>query len=464
MYAYNTHKFAEFGIDSNGKVYYGAEYEGVLSGTGTTAVNPIGHPVAVDAMQVTQSNLYVGSKFLPGYLGPTGPGSINIYKLVANGNYQYKLYAGNSLLGQFGVNEVGFLIDGSEAVSSIEFQFDDGNALVYRFSDPDSDGDGTPDSIDGCPYDPDKIEPGDCGCGNPDIDSDLDGTPDCVDNCSQVNNPDQSDIDSDGLGDVCDNCSEVANPGQEDDDADGFGSACDNCPSVDNQDQKDSDGDGVGDACDICFGDDNIDTDGDGMCDASDNCPTVDNPQQEDYEGDGVGDACDNCPGVVNLDQANDDGDSFGDACDNCPDIINDNQGDNDNDQLGDACDEDDDNDDIFDVDDNCPYVANSNQDDFDGDGIGDSCDEDDDGDGISDLDDLCPASALGANVDINGCSGEQLVDQDCPCDCSWKNHGEYVSCIAHTAEEQLVAGLITQAEKDAIVSARAKSGCGKKK
>lgn len=92
--------------------------------------------------------------------------------------------------------------------------------------------------------------------------------------------------------------------------------------------------------------------------------------------------------------------------------------------------------------------------------------DEDNDGDGVPNLDDLCPETAIGADVNDDGCSGEQLVDVDCPCDTepAWKNHGEYVSCVAHAAEEQLEAGLITQADKDAIVSARAKSGCGKKR
>ena len=69
--------------------------------------------------------------------------------------------------------------------------------------------------------------------------------------------------------------------------------------------------------------------------------------------------------------------------------------------------------------------------------------------------------------MNADGCSGEQLVDLDCQCytEPAWKNHGQYVSCAAHAAEDQLAAGLITpEAEKDDIVSARAKSGCGKKK
>ncbi|MHC4698755.1 MAG: DUF4215 domain-containing protein, partial [Planctomycetota bacterium] len=46
--------------------------------------------------------------------------------------------------------------------------------------EPDSDGDGAIDECDGCPFDPNKIEPGRCGCGVDDhADSDGDGVPDC---------------------------------------------------------------------------------------------------------------------------------------------------------------------------------------------------------------------------------------------------------------------------------------------
>lgn len=48
----------------------------------------------------------------------------------------------------------------------------------------DTDGDGWPDCIDGCPYDPHKIAPGTCGCGTPDIDTDGDGVADCIDLCA----------------------------------------------------------------------------------------------------------------------------------------------------------------------------------------------------------------------------------------------------------------------------------------
>ena len=58
----------------------------------------------------------------------------------------------------------------------------------------DSDGDGSPDILDECPFDSNKIEPGVCGCGVADTDADSDGTPDCMDE------PCPADID--GNGDV----------------------------------------------------------------------------------------------------------------------------------------------------------------------------------------------------------------------------------------------------------------------
>jgi hypothetical protein len=69
--------------------------------------------------------------------------------------------------------------------------------------DLDSDNDGSPDCIDGCPDDPDKIEPGVCGCGVPDVDSDGDTVPDCIDVC-----PGQDDLvdqDANGIPDCLEN-------------------------------------------------------------------------------------------------------------------------------------------------------------------------------------------------------------------------------------------------------------------
>ena len=44
-----------------------------------------------------------------------------------------------------------------------------------------------------------------------------------------------------------------------------------------------------------------------------------------------------------------------------------------------------------------------------------------------------------------------------------WKNHGKFVSCTAKSAESFVEANLITEEEKDAIVSDAAQSDCGDK-
>jgi len=83
---------------------------------------------------------------------------------------------------------------------------------------------------------------------------------------------------------------------------------------------------------------------------------------------------------------------------------------------------------------------------------------EDSDGDGVINSEDDCPDTPAGEVVNSSGCS----VDQSCPCDNAWKNHGQYVSCVAHATEEMVADGIITGAEKGAIVSSSAKSSCGK--
>ncbi len=91
----------------------------------------------------------------------------------------------------------------------------------------DSDGDGTINCNDACPNDPNKTSPGVCGCGNAETDTDGDGVVNCADGCPNDPNKNapgtcgcgvaDTDTDLDGVPDCNDNCPTV--PGQQ-------GSAC----------------------------------------------------------------------------------------------------------------------------------------------------------------------------------------------------------------------------------------------
>jgi len=196
-----------------------------------------------------------------------------------------------------------------------------------------------------------------------------------------------------------------------------------------------------------------LDQDKDGIDDADDNCPQVPNPNQLDTDGDAIGNACD----------PDDDNDGVQDDSDNCPLLVNPTQLDNDNDSIGDVCDPDDDNDNVDDTDDNCPFTQNSDQFDFDGDGLGDVCDPDADGDGVDNDFDQCPKTDLGQIVNAVGCSIPQL----CPCNSPteaiaiWKNHGEFVSCVARTSKVFVLEGLISKQTRSRLVRDAAQSSCG---
>ncbi len=164
--------------------------------------------------------------------------------------------------------------------------------LTYSLPLTDTDLDGTPDCLDGCPNDPLKIAPGICGCGVADTDSDLDGTPNCNDGCP--NDPLKIAPGQCGCG--------IADT---DTDMDGVANCNDGCPSDPAKITPGQCGCGVADT----------DTDGDTIANCIDNCPNIPNVGQFDADADGRGDACDNCVNIPNPTQGDCDTNGIGDAC-----------------------------------------------------------------------------------------------------------------------------------------------------
>jgi hypothetical protein len=104
---------------------------------------------------------------------------------------------------------------------------------------------------DACPMDPDKTDPGSCGCGTPDVDTDNDGTPNCFDSC-----PD----DPEKVGPGACECGKS----ERDTDNDGTADCVDECPNDTAKTERgicgcgvpdaDRDGDGAADCVDACEG------------------------------------------------------------------------------------------------------------------------------------------------------------------------------------------------------------------
>ena len=125
------------------------------------------------------------------------------------------------------------------------------------------------------------------------------------------------------------------------------------------------------------------------------------------------------------------------------------------------------DEDEVCDEEDNCLNIYNPEQANSDDDYFGDACDicifdseNDSDADSVCGDVDSCPDTESGAIIDETGCS----IDQLCPCDNEWKNHGKYVSCVAHTVQDFVEQELISENEKGAIISEAGQSSCGHKK
>ena len=86
----------------------------------------------------------------------------------------------------------------------------------------------------------------------------------------------------------------------------------------------------------------------------------------------------------------------------------------------------------------------------------------DEDGDGVGDSLDLCPGTPGNVSVDIHGCSIAQLVPCSGPAPGeTWKNHGKYVSAIAHVAKAFREQGLISAEQAQEILAQAAQSDCG---
>ena len=82
--------------------------------------------------------------------------------------------------------------------------------------------------------------------------------------------------------------------------------------------------------------------------------------------------------------------------------------------------------------------------------------------DGVVMAEDRCLDTPVGEVADAGGCSIAAL----CPCAhqsgrIMWRSPRAYVACVADAALRFLDAGLITEAEKDAVLSDAGVSGCG---
>jgi hypothetical protein len=183
---------------------------------------------------------------------------------------------------------------------------------------------------------------------------------------------------------------------------------------LDGSEDPDSDGISSSDEIDFYRTDPTLpDSDGDGLSDSIELFVLGTNPLSEDSDGDGLDDGAED-----------EDGDGLSNAFEVGPD-------------PGQALD-------------------------TDGDGVPDVIDDDDDGDGVPTNEDACFPTPVGEVVRADGCSISQL----CPCEHpivgdEWKNHGAYVSCVAHTAKAFSAMGLIAEGERGAIVSTAAQSNCG---
>ncbi len=311
-------------------------------------------------------------------------------------------------------------------------------------SDVDSDNDDVADCNDACPQDPNKTQPGQCGCGNSDADSDADGTADCNDGCPDdaakvepgicgCGESDTADADSDGSVDCIDGCPD--DPNKTDPGACGCGIAegtCQDCNGVDN-------GTAFVDGCGTCVGGDTgleadtSDSDSDGTLDCNDGCP--DDPgktepglcgcgsSDADSDNDGTADCDDGCPDDPNKTDPGVCGCGFEEG--DCADCAGVPAGSAFFDDCG-SCvggttglepnTVDTDNDGTLDCDDGCPEDADKTEPGICGCGTADT---DTDQDSVADCEDNCPFDANKTEPGVCGCGvADDDADNDGTANC----------------------------------------------
>lgn len=401
-----------------------------------------------------------------------GHDDLMVFRPLANDLFINYFEAGAPLDGYGPDSEVDRVVHYSDAIASANasvgrpglvwnvaaFAFDYDNNPI-----PDSDSDGVPNCLDGCPSDANKTEPGECGCGVPDTHCDNDGVADCRDGCPcdrnkiepgqcGCGNPDNH-CDNDGVADCLDGCPCDRNktePGQcgcgnpdNHCDNDGVADCLDGCPcdrhktdpgqcGCGNPDNH-CDDDGVADCLDACPCDRNKTEpgqcgcgtpddhcDNDGTADCLDGCPCDRNKTEPgtcgcgapdtDSDNDGIADCVDLCPGTELGVPVNEDGCPDGGAC--CFDIGICLNGLADFEEcevvggiflgMGVTCAGDPDHDGAVGCDDGCPMDGGKTAPGICGCGVSEETDRDDDG--VPDCIDDCPDTPVGMIVDNQGC------------------------------------------------------------
>ncbi|ABW68920.1 PD40 domain-containing protein [Desulfosudis oleivorans] len=172
-----------------------AEDGGTSEGNNTSdrpSISPDGRYVAFRSQAtnlVTDVTEYTSSDYLV-FLRDTVDQKTTLISRIDNtvGGYEAGVYGGG-INNAPSVSDCGMYVAFGAAGSYFVEGDTNGNSDIFRvlndtdgdgIGDMDTDGDGTPDCVDLCPDDPDKIEPGACGCGVADTDADGNGIADCL--------------------------------------------------------------------------------------------------------------------------------------------------------------------------------------------------------------------------------------------------------------------------------------------